>query len=115
MTLEDFLTQLKTAPDSVQFADIMATIEANYQITACAFRNGDLHNSAEQNQGSCKLLAFAQLNNLTQQETLQCFGDYYRQDVLQNPNGQDHQNIRNFMQSGWDEVEFEGTPLSPIK
>jgi hypothetical protein len=33
--------------------------------------------------------------------------------VLKNPDGTDHQNIRNFMKHGWDGVRFEGEPLKP--
>ncbi|MYM64670.1 HopJ type III effector protein [Pseudomaricurvus sp. HS19] len=112
MKIDDFLNKLQQSPESVQFADTMATVDANYNIQPTAFRNGSLHNSADQNQGSCKLLAFAGLQGLTPAETLHCFGDYYRVDVLQNPDGSDHQNIRNFMHSGWDGVSFEGTPLT---
>jgi hypothetical protein len=32
---------------------------------------------------------------------LACFGTYYRDDVLANPEGSDHGNIRNFMKTGW--------------
>jgi len=36
-------------------------------------------------------VGFAQLQQLSQAETLACFGKYYREDVLQNPEGDDHQ------------------------
>jgi hypothetical protein len=40
-------------------------------------------------------------------------GEYYA-GVLQTPDGDDHQNIRNFMASGWRGVLFpEGLALSP--
>ena len=112
MKIDAFLATLRNTPDSVEFTDTMAVIEANYDFSPTRFTNGDTINEAEQNQGSCKLLGFAQLQQLSQAETLACFGKYYREDVLQNPKGEDHQNIRNFMQTGWDGVSFEGTPLS---
>jgi hypothetical protein len=31
-----------------------------------------------------------------------CFGAYYREEVLGDLEGTNHQNIRNFMKSGWD-------------
>ena len=34
--------------------------------------------------------------------TLWLFGDFYRKDVLENPDGTDHANIRAFMEGGWD-------------
>jgi type III HopJ-like effector protein len=112
MQLDQFLSKLNTTPENVAFEDTMAVIEANYEYQACAFINGSAENSAEQNQGSCKLLAFAQLQGLDQTKTLACFGQYYRNDVLGNPDGEDHQNIRQFMTNGWDGVSFSGTPLS---
>lgn len=48
---------------------------------------------------------------MSKDETLALFGDFYRVDVLGNPNGEDHQNIRNFMQFGWDGIEFMGEAL----
>jgi hypothetical protein len=55
--------------------------------------------------------SFAKLNGLSKEETLACFGAFYRNDVLQNPEGTDHQNIRNFIEFGWDGIEFEGQAL----
>jgi len=71
-----------------------------------------LVNQAGTNEGSCKIFAFAQLNQLNQQQTLNLFGDYYRLDVLNNPDGTGHQNIRNFMQFGWDGIRFNGEALT---
>jgi hypothetical protein len=51
------------------------------------------------------------MKGLSKEEALQLFGDYYRKDVLLNPNGKDHQNIRNFMNSGWEGVQFDGEAL----
>jgi nitroreductase len=112
MSLQDFITQLKTAPDSVEFDNTMAIIDANYDFTPTAFTNGDTVNEAGQNNGSCKILAFGQLNGLSVDETLACFGKFYRDDVLGNPDGEDHQNIRNFIKSGWEGVSFSGQALS---
>src|SRR3546814_18418029 len=48
---------------------------------------------------------------LSEAETLACFGCFYREDVLKNPDGTDHQNIRNFMRCGWGGVAFGERPL----
>jgi len=112
MQLNDFLKKLNDDPAAVTFDDTMATIAAHYDFTPAAFTNGDARNEAGQNSGSCKLFAFAQLNGLSKEQTLACFGAYYREDVLKNPQGSDHQNIRNFMQYGWDGVKFDSMPLS---
>ncbi|HEY0844291.1 MAG TPA: HopJ type III effector protein [Noviherbaspirillum sp.] len=111
MTLDAFLDTLNTQPESIAFTDTMAVIDATYDFTPTAFVNGKVKNDAGQNSGSCKLLAFAMLNGLSKEQTLACFGAYYRDDVLKHPEGTDHQNIRNFMQYGWDGVKFETMPL----
>lgn len=114
MTLDTFLNTLNDAPESVKFADTMALIDALYTFTPTAFSNGETHNAAGDNNGSCKILAFGQLQQLTEQQTLACFGHYFRDEVLKNPDGSDHQNIRNFMQTGWSGVTFDNTALKPI-
>jgi len=111
MTLETFLNKLKTTPKDIDFTDTIRVIESNYIFTPTAFKNGDLYNNVGENSGSCKLLAFAKLQNLTKEETLACFGKYYYEDVLNDPNGTGHQNIRNFMKTGFEGLVFEGMPL----
>lgn len=113
MDLEKFLNKLNTAPETIQFSETMAVIDSLYQFTPTAFRNGKLENAAGENNGSCKLLHFAQLQGLSPAQTLACFGEHYWHDVLPNPDGEGHQNIRNFMVSGWDGVVFEGQALTP--
>lgn len=112
MTLDTFLHKLNDKPESIEFTDTMAVIESLYNFTETAFSNGDLNNEAGQNSGSCKLFAFAKLQNLSINQTLACFGTYYRDDVLKNPQGTDHQNIRNFLKNGWNGISFSQSPLS---
>ncbi len=113
MKLNDLLQRLNTTPDSIGFSDTIAVIDAHYTFTPTAFHNGTLRSEAGQNNGSCKIFSFGKLHGLTPRQTLACFGDYYRKDVLGNPQGTDHQNIRNFMQTGWEGVIFEGEALRP--
>ena len=113
MDLITFLQKLKNTPDSIAFSDTMAVIEAMYEFTPAAFKNGELMNEPGQNSGSCKLFAFAQLQGFSPQQTLTCFGTYYRDDVLLHPDGTDHQNIRNFMKAGWAGIKFSSSPLKP--
>ena len=113
--MKQFLNTLETAPDSISFNDTIAVIDANYDFIPSAFRNGELQNEAGQNNGSCKVFSFARLHHLTPQQTLHCFGSYYRDDVLKHPQGSDHQNIRNFIKTGWDGIVFEGNALTPKK
>ncbi len=111
MTIETFKNKLKNTPKAIAFSETMDVIEAHYEFTATAFKNGDLENKAGENSGSCKLLAFAKLQNLSKEETLACFGQFYFEDVLKDPNGNGHQNIRNFMKTGFEGLSFEGEPL----
>ncbi|MDK9737277.1 HopJ type III effector protein [Vibrio sp. D404a] len=112
MELSTFLAKLDNAPESIQFEDTMAVIEHNYQFTEREFTNGDAINAAGQNNGSCKIFAFGQLEGLSQQQTLACFGQFYRHDVLEFPNNTDHQNIRNFIKQGWEGVRFSEPALT---
>lgn len=112
MTLEQFLTKLHDQPEKLAFSDTMAVIDANYTFTEKAFTNGKQHNAAGENSGSCKVFSFAQLNALTEAQTLSCFGVYYREDVLANPEAVDHQNIRQFIVNGWAGVNFTSAALT---
>ncbi|SFB61269.1 HopJ type III effector protein [Algoriphagus aquimarinus] len=107
----NLLEQITRSPETIDFTDVIGYIDANFNFTPIRFTNGDTVNEAGQNNGSCKIFSFAKTQNLTQDQTLALFGDYYRTDVLGNAEGTDHQNIRNFMQFGWDRVKFEGKAL----
>jgi len=95
----------------IAFNDVIAYIDAHYDFTPTKFANGDTVNEANQNNGSCKVFSFAKLQGLEKEEVLALFGAFYREDVLQNPTGTDHQNIRNFIQHGWAGITFEGEAL----
>ncbi|WP_172276949.1 HopJ type III effector protein [Chryseobacterium sp. LAM-KRS1] len=106
------LEQVKNSPETIQFKDVIAYIDENYHFTPTRFTNGNTVNEADQNNGSCKVFSFGKQNNLSKDEVLSLFGDFYREDVLKNPDGTDHQNIRNFMEFGWDGVSFDGEALA---
>lgn len=113
MILNDFIAGVK-AGESVSFQQTMAVIAEHYEYHAAEFSNGILDpliNQAGQNEGSCKIFAFAKLHDLDQTQTLKLFGGYY-QDVLGNPDGSDHQNIRNFMRDGWPGIQFKSQALT---
>ncbi len=112
MTIENYLAKLQTTPELLDFNELMNVIDENYTFTETAFSNGDLLNAAGENSGSCKLFSFAQLQGLTEEQTLACFGIYYRDDVLKNLDADNHQNIRNFMKTGWTGLKFEGKALN---
>src|SRR3954468_13052907 len=102
------LTNLRTK--SIVFKDVLELIDTNYQHQPTAFKNGETYNEATQNQGSARVFAFAQLNNLDEEDTLYLFAEHY-QSVLNNPNGTDHQNIRQFITHCWPGIVFEGQAL----
>ena len=114
-SVQSLLDQLQQSPEAIEFADVMAVIEANYSYTPVRFTNGEGEgmavNEAGTNEGSCKIFAFAQLNDLNEQQTVHLFGKFYREDVLQHPDATDHANIRNFMRSGWDGIKFDANAL----
>ncbi len=113
MDIHYLLERLHTNPETVMFDDVIALIDEHYSFEPVRFSNGTLENAPGQNNGSCKIFAFALMHKLSTQQTLHCFGDYYRKDVLDNPAADNHRNIRNFMQTGWDGISFEAAALTP--
>lgn len=105
------LEQLTKSPETIIFKDVINYIDENYNFTPAKFQNGNTINEANQNNGSCKVFSFAKLKNLSKEQTLALFGEFYREDVLKNPEGTDHQNIRNFIEFGWNGISFEGEAL----
>jgi len=93
---------------AVDFKSVIQVIDSEYKFIPTRFVNGHQVNEADTNNGSCKIFGFAKLNGLNEQATLNAFGDFYAVDVLQNPEKEDHQNIRNFMKSGWAGIKFDG-------
>jgi hypothetical protein len=117
MSLALFLEKINTNV-AVSFNETIAVIAENYQYQATEFSNGlnenILVNKAGSNEGSCKIFAFAKIHQLDQQQTLNLFGDYYLLDVLNDPKGTGHQNIRNFMKYGWKGICFKGEALTAL-
>ncbi|NII25908.1 HopJ type III effector protein [Pseudoflavitalea sp. X16] len=108
---EQLATLIKQLKDnSGTFKEVIEFIETYYQHQPTAFKNGAAYNEATQNQGSAKVFAFAQFNNLSKEDTLYLFAEHY-QSVLNNPDGTDHQNIRQFMTHGWPGIVFEGQAM----
>ena len=114
--LEQVISQLKAADTTIEFQQVIEIIEQYYQYTATSFSNGigdDLIiNKAGENEGSCKLFFFARIQKLNEVQTLNCFGNYYRDDVLKHPERSDHANIRTFIKHGWAGINFDGDALS---
>lgn len=115
MTPQAFITRL-VAGNKIDFEDTIAMITANFDYTPTRFSNGlsddQVMNEAGKNEGSCKIFAFGKQMGLDETTTLSCFGRFY-QDVLNTPDANDHQNIRNFMKDGWAGIVFDEDPLQP--
>ncbi len=114
MTTTELLTLIKTQPENINFDDVIAVIDNEYTYSPSGFSNGRgdamIINKAGTNEGSCKIFSFAQINQLTKQQTLNCFGKYYREDVLKNSDGSDHANIRTLMAYSLEDIKFD-TPV----
>ncbi len=114
MSLEQFIQQNRNT--RISFEQTMEVIAEYYHYQPILFTNGlgdnRLSNAAGTNEGSCKIFAFAKIHKLDQQQTLNLFGDFYWQDVMDNPEGNSHQNIRNFIKYGWPGIAFAGEALS---
>jgi len=97
-----------------QFSETLALVEKWYDLTPTAFKNGlddkAVENAQGQNEGSLKVFALGRLNGFTPEQALASFGEHYR-DVVATPDGDDHQNIRQFMRHGWAGIQFEHAPL----
>eukprot|EP00934_Nitzschia_sp_Nitz4_P005185 Nitzschia sp. Nitz4//scaffold17_size182527//130523//131150//NITZ4_001871-RA/size182527-snap-gene-0.300-mRNA-1//-1//CDS//3329539391//5175//frame0 len=91
--------------DNTMMEDVLAIISKYYDYHEVKFRNGDVLNQAGQNGGTAKLLSYAALYKLDKPTTLKLWGQHYR-DVLADPKGDSHQNIRNFMVHGWEGIDF---------
>ena len=117
--LETLLEQIKRFPEKTEFNDVISIIDAHYRYIPTRFTNDTdndvVINTAGENEGSCKIFSFARINNLNKEQTLNCFGQYYRDDVLNNPDQSDHANIRTFIRYGWEHVTFEGDALKEIE
>lgn len=103
---EVFNANVEMDAENLKFEDVIEIIDQHYESQLLEFKNGDIVNKQGENEGSAKLLSYAALSQMDKETTLKLWGQYYRE-VLKNPDGNDHQNIRNFMKYGWEGVPFE--------
>mmetsp|Transcript_6106 Transcript_6106/g.23745 ORF Transcript_6106/g.23745 Transcript_6106/m.23745 type:complete len:208 (-) Transcript_6106:48-671(-) len=89
----------------------LAIIDECCDSTPKPFSIGELENSAEQNQASARLLSLALLLDLNKEDTLELWGDVWRE--VRGTEGTNHGNIRAFEKLGFDGVSFpEGLAIS---
>jgi hypothetical protein len=98
---EVFNANVEMDADSLKFEEVVELIDTHYESGLIEFKNGDIVNKPGENEGSAKLLSYAALSDFDKDTTLKLWGQYYRE-VLADPDGDSHQNIRNFMKTGWD-------------
>lgn len=103
---ELFNANLEMGGDDLKFEEFLEVCDEQYEYGLIEFKNGDIVNGPGENDGSAKVLSYGALAGFDKEMTLKLWGQYYR-DVLASPDGTDHQNIRNFMKTGWDGVPFE--------
>ena len=112
--LELFLQRVRSG-DAIEFDETISLIDLHYRYVPMRFTNGvgtdQVVSEAGTNVGSLKIFSFASEQCLTEAQTLQLFGKYYRDDVLGHPEGNDHQNIRTFIRHGWSGIHFDGHAL----
>ncbi|HLV78023.1 MAG TPA: HopJ type III effector protein [Marinobacter sp.] len=92
------------------FDSTLALIDQYFEVRLTGFSNGPLRNEAGENTGSCRVFALGQYCSLTEADTLQLFAEHYRQ-VLDDPAGDSHSNIRQFISTGWSGIRFDSQPL----
>jgi hypothetical protein len=102
---EVFNANVEMSADDLKFEDVMNLIEKYYEVGLIEFKNGEIVNKPGENEGSGKILSYAALSSLDKDTTLKLWGEYFKE-VLSDPDGDSHPNIRNFMKYGW-----EGTSL----
>ena len=95
-TAQELMGLLGSAKDreKISFQLTMDVIEEMYDYADVAFSVGSVASAPGENTGSAKIFSFAKISGLEAKTTLSLFGDYYRKDVLGNPDGDDHANIR---------------------
>lgn len=101
--------------NSMMFQDVMNILRRHYECVPAAFATGvgtpkETRNPAGSNAASCLLLAAARRLGFSMPETLALYREHYR-DVLADPDGVTHANIRALIANGWAGVEFSADPL----
>ena len=105
------IARANESPDSIEFEDTIGAIDAGYDFTSVAFEVGPVSNAGGTNMGSAKIFSLAKLGGLSADATLHLFGRYYRDDVLKNPDGDDHANIRAFQARAIRATALERAPI----
>ena len=107
----NLLDKIKQNPEEISFDEVIAYIDEHYDFVPTAFQNGEVLNEENQNNGSCKIFSFAKKLGLNEKNTLFLFGELYRKDVLGDFQWTNHQNIRIFLKTGLEGINFHRESL----
>mmetsp|Transcript_19733 Transcript_19733/g.19842 ORF Transcript_19733/g.19842 Transcript_19733/m.19842 type:complete len:214 (+) Transcript_19733:106-747(+) len=99
---KEFAEKVKSGAE-VTLKETLDMIDKNYEYVAVSFSNGDITNEPNENTGSAKIFSFGLMTRMDEKAVLSLFGEVYRN---LDPNGSDHQNIRNFQKYGWSKIVF---------
>lgn len=110
VAVQNFLSDIKA--NQVAFSEVIAFIDAHFNYTPMRFVNGEVVSEVGINEGSAKVFGFGLLYDLSKEDTLKLFAEHYDH-VLETPDGIDHPNIRQFMQTGWDGLRMPQNCLLP--
>ncbi|KAJ1637914.1 HopJ type III effector protein-domain-containing protein [Pavlovales sp. CCMP2436] len=108
------LVKVRTQPGSVMFAETLEAIDQAFEFFGTKFVNGAVSSTSSENEGSSKVLSLSQLVGMTTDETLVCFGEHYR-DVVADPSGSSHANVRALMTTGLEAVLFSNGPSLTLR
>ncbi len=87
------------------FDSSLLEIVTTFDISPVPFVNGPIKNKRGKNAKSAAIFAYGLKMGLSAEDTLKLFGGIY-QAVLNNPEGGNHENIRQFMLTGWNGLKF---------
>jgi hypothetical protein len=101
------------ANNAIDFKEFLVMFDRFFTIIPTSFSNNGLVNKIAENEGSLKVFASAKYCNATDEEALSWFKEHY-QSVLDDPDGDSHQNIRHFQKGGLENISFD-INIIPIK
>lgn len=113
MKVDHLLELIRTSPELLEHDVVLCTIDEYYLYQPTYFMNGAVVNNPGENEETCKILAFAKMHDLDKEQTLACFGRFFREEVRDHLHDVGHPNIRAFLVCGWRGVEFYGNALTP--
>ena len=99
---KSFVEKIKSGTD-VKFDETITLIDAEFSYFEVPFSIGSVNNAINENIKSSKCFSFAKIAGLDKDATLRLFGEVYR-DL--SPSGDDHANIREFMNVGIEGISF---------